>query len=194
MRPTKPLSKLSSYLQHKHLQYLAAARVDGLIAEITQPEKVRDSTLRRSTGYALGFLSIMRSEIACRKPPRQLCRKVIQSLLSRAMPPKDWLGRFLDAIYGNSSLKQQQWLWYIDGKVDESFSEHHMPVEDGQCSVRSRVHALNALRMIVSDAPMSQEVQPFIGDAIAVAIVGYLDPDWGFGIRPPWFSRLACCE
>jgi hypothetical protein len=43
---------------------------------------------------------------------------------------------------------------------------------------RTRVHALNVLRLIILDAPLSSEVLPLVGDAIISAIMGYLDPAW----------------
>ena len=43
---------------------------------------------------------------------------------------------------------------------------------------RSRVHALNVLRLIILDAPLAQEVGPIVGDAIVSSILGYIDPAW----------------
>ena len=43
---------------------------------------------------------------------------------------------------------------------------------------RSRVHALNILRLIILDAPLANEVAPVIGDAIISAVTGYNDETW----------------
>jgi HEAT repeat protein len=43
---------------------------------------------------------------------------------------------------------------------------------------KSRVHALNVLRLIILDAPLASEVAPIVGDAIISAILGYDDTTW----------------
>jgi HEAT repeat protein len=43
---------------------------------------------------------------------------------------------------------------------------------------KSRVHALNVLRLIILDAPLASEVAPIVGDAIISAILGYDDSTW----------------
>ena len=159
-------------MQHKQLHHLPAVWVDRLLGEITKTDKVRDSTLRRSTGWVLGFLSIMRSEVICRKLPRPLCRRVVQNILHLAMPSDEWLSGFLEVVYG---VAQPEGVFPL---LREIISEKGRVVR-GEYSVRSRVHALNVLRMIVLDSPLTQDIYPFIGDAIATAIVGYVDPDWG---------------
>ncbi|KAL7572577.1 hypothetical protein ACA910_000394 [Epithemia clementina (nom. ined.)] len=170
--------------QHKHLQHLTAAWINRLLAEITHSEKIRDSTLRRSTGYGLGFLSIMRSEVACCKHPRLLCRNITQSILRLAMPPDEWLNRFLVTVYG-TCVDQEIFFLFKNTTFGSTC------VQERPYIVRSRIHALNVLRMIVLDAPLSQDIRPLIGDAIAVAIVGYVDPEWG--VRNSSTMVFAAC-
>jgi hypothetical protein len=43
---------------------------------------------------------------------------------------------------------------------------------------RCRVHALNILRMIILDAPLTSVISPFIGDGIISSIIGYNDSSW----------------
>lgn len=57
-----------------------------LLHEISETEKVRDSTLRRSTGYALGFLSIMRSEPPSSVAPRTLCPYILANIVRLSLP------------------------------------------------------------------------------------------------------------
>lgn len=45
--------------------------------------------------------------------------------------------------------------------------------------MRSRVHALNILRLIILDAPLAKAVGPIIGDSLVAAIIGYNDDAWG---------------
>lgn len=59
-----------------------------LIDEISLNEKVRNSTLRRSTGYALGFLAIMRSDVANKSEPCNICNPILQQLFKLSLPPE----------------------------------------------------------------------------------------------------------
>jgi hypothetical protein len=52
------------------------------------------------------------------------------------------------------------------------------PIAEGHYEAQSRIHALNVLRLMILDAPLSQEVSPLIGDAITAAIIGYTDSSW----------------
>ena len=49
---------------------------------------------------------------------------------------------------------------------------------DSQYEPRSRIHALNVLRLVILDAPLSSEVLPIVGDAISSAVIGYTDREW----------------
>lgn len=53
------------------------------LQEISATERVRDSTLRRSTGYGLGFLSILRSE---QVSPRFMCPLVLGNIIRLSLP------------------------------------------------------------------------------------------------------------
>ena len=59
-----------------------------LLSEMSMHEKVRDSTLRRSTGIALGFLSIMRSEPPTSVAQRTICPSSLSSLIMLSLPPE----------------------------------------------------------------------------------------------------------
>lgn len=43
---------------------------------------------------------------------------------------------------------------------------------------RTRIHALNILRLVILDAPLSAEMKPFIGDSLISALIGYSDTSW----------------
>ena len=74
----------------KNISALPELWANRLLEEISLDEKVRDSTLRRSTGYALGFLAIMRSEISSKYGSTKLiCRNTLESILSFSLPPED---------------------------------------------------------------------------------------------------------
>lgn len=57
-----------------------------LMKQISSPEYVRDSILRRSTGYALGFLAIMRSDLL-KGSSHLICPMVLSYLLRLSLPP-----------------------------------------------------------------------------------------------------------
>ena len=69
-----------------YLQSLPNTFSKRLLDEISVVDKVRDSTLRRSTGYALGFLSILRSENHAKNIHSELCRSILNSLVSLSLP------------------------------------------------------------------------------------------------------------
>ncbi len=60
--------------------------VDRLLGEMCSAEKVRDSTLRRSTGYALGVLALMRSELMTRTARSSLCDHILRCLVAYSLP------------------------------------------------------------------------------------------------------------
>ena len=78
-----------------HLPLLWAKR---LMSEISCTDKVRDSTLRRSTGYALAFLSIMRSEPPASVAPKTLCPEIMAAIVHMSMPPEDDLESCIDRL------------------------------------------------------------------------------------------------
>ena len=69
-----------------------------LIDEISLNEKVRNSTLRRSTGYALGFLAIMRSYVAAKTEQRDVCTSILHQLLKLSLPPKKRIDKSLENL------------------------------------------------------------------------------------------------
>lgn len=70
--------------------------VTRLLEEIGSADKVRDSTLRRSTGYALGFLALMRATLASRSIVSAQCDRILRQLIRCSLPAetalKDALG------------------------------------------------------------------------------------------------------
>jgi Putative death-receptor fusion protein (DUF2428) len=142
---------------------------DRLMEEISHRDRVRNSTLRRSTGFALGFQSLMRAEVSSRASPRPLCRSVLASLVSLTLPTSE------DARQSLGSFGI-----HLDG-VDAAMKgivPSDSPGVDNPRSERVRVHALNILRQILLDAPLSREVFPFAGATIVASIVGYVDSSW----------------
>lgn len=60
-----------------------------LLDEISLTEKVRNSTLRRSTGYALGFMAIMRAEAQARCRAHVTIKTTLDRLLTLSLPPTE---------------------------------------------------------------------------------------------------------
>ena len=70
-----------------------------LVSDISGADNVRDSTLRRSTGYALGFLSIMRSEPPSSVTPRILGPDILGALVRLSLPSAEaGLEKYMDEI------------------------------------------------------------------------------------------------
>lgn len=73
---------------------LPSSWANRLLGEITEAEKVRDSTLRRSTGYGLGFLAIMRSEVSSGSDTRGLCVFILSKIMRLTLPSTGDLRHF----------------------------------------------------------------------------------------------------
>ena len=162
---------LSAEKASQDVEQLPSKWVSRLHGEILETDKVRNSTLRRSTGHALGFLSIMRSEVSSRVAPRPLCRRILTDILRLSLPSQQSLESFIERV----GLMKESCVFPMFSFL--SGADLRLVPAD-QYETRSRIHALNILRLIVLDAPLSQEVFPVIGDAIAAAIIGYTDSSW----------------
>ena len=162
---------VKSALTRKDSKALPLQWVNRLVREILSTEKIRDSTLRRSTGYALGFLAVMRSEISLRPVPRSICTKIMHKILISTLPERSRLESFLSTV-GLESSNKSYWIFsYLDYQEEEYLREPSQ-------NIRCRVHALNVLRMMILDAPLAKEIFPMVGDAIVSAIMGYVDAEW----------------
>lgn len=168
----------AAFAAHKALQLLSATClrsddetkqslptkwVTSLLLSVSDTGKVRNSTLRRSTGYALGFLALMRSDMASQGAARSFSQRIVNELLKLSLPPATEIRKLLE-------------------QLNLSESAFPLPLPDGddsleECKTR-RIHALNILRLILLDAPLSNLSVRVAGDALVSAIIGYLDPEW----------------
>mmetsp|Transcript_27746 Transcript_27746/g.66938 ORF Transcript_27746/g.66938 Transcript_27746/m.66938 type:complete len:2336 (-) Transcript_27746:142-7149(-) len=140
-----------------------------LMDEISLNERVRNSTLRRSTGYALGFVAILRAEIKATNS-RSIGKDVLSQLVKMSLPPENILSAELESLG----------LQGIDS-FDFTFKPLIGPkpfVLDNEYEERRRVHALNILRLIILEAPLVSLVGPYIGDMMISAVFGYRDRSW----------------
>jgi hypothetical protein len=80
------------------LSKLPPVWTDRLLEEISGSDKVRDSTLRRSTGYALGFLSIMRSETSSKFGSSTLCSRILSRILRQSLPSEKQMNSELERL------------------------------------------------------------------------------------------------
>lgn len=147
---------------------------ERLAIEISSAEKVRDSTLRRSTGYALGFLALMRSELSLKVFPRTLCPNILARLVMLALPPKSSVEEHAASL-GLAGVARNATLQFSD------CLRSHLSGALSFCSTSdptSRVHSLNVLRLIILDSPLAVEVAPFVGDCIIASLIGYTDTIW----------------
>ena len=156
-------------LEKTYIKHLPVEWVERLFREITSSDKIRDSTLRRSTGYALGFLSIMRSEISIRTATHALCKSVSRQILMLTLPRSTSLKKFLSTVGLSPDHPDEVFSHLSDVGTSSAWVSQ---------STRSRVHALNVLRMMILDAPLSKDMFPLVGDAFVSAIMGYVDTEW----------------
>jgi len=77
-----------------------------LISDISGAGNVRDSTLRRSTGYALAFLSVMRSEPPSGVMPRTISPDILATLVRLSLPPVEDLMKYMKQMSLNSDLDE----------------------------------------------------------------------------------------
>ena len=145
-----------------------------LLREISAKEEVRDSTLRRSTGIALGFLSVMRSEPPSTIAPRTTCPFVLSNLIRLSLPPKSEV----ESKFKKVSLGLADTSFVFPKILNQSHDLKSVFVGDEEYKIRSRVHALNILRLAILDAPLASEIRKFVGDGIISALLGYNDKSW----------------
>jgi hypothetical protein len=69
-----------------------------LLCDISGVDNVRDSTLRRSTGYALAFLSVMRSEPPPSVAPRVLCPAILTTIIRMSLPTMKDLETYIQCM------------------------------------------------------------------------------------------------
>ncbi len=154
---------------------------------------VKNSTLRRSTGYALGFLSILRTE-----PKPRCCINpfIIASLVRMALPPQvaihrasSNLGISIDFAYLQVAEMKELSPFISESTYEVSLSFQYAWLKFHEIILilflllflaqwKSRVHALNILRLLILDSPMANDTKNFIGDTIIAGLLGYEDDDW----------------
>jgi hypothetical protein len=83
------VAKVCMSSSNKDVSALPELWARRLLEEISSYEKVRESTLRRSTGYALGFLAIMRSEISSKPGSSTIIPRVLENILAFSLPPEE---------------------------------------------------------------------------------------------------------
>lgn len=167
--------------------------IESLLRDISSKEMVRDSTLRRSTGYGLGFLSVLRSENAS---PKFLFTHALSRVIQLSLPPcsrmatelQKWnksglemfvFGKYMDhATKNNTFIPENSYhvsnFWHLSFLCIFKFwnSLIHFYQE------RTRIHALNILRLVILDAPLAGDINEFIGDSIISSLIGYKDGSW----------------
>ena len=91
--------------------------------EISTFGKVRDSTLRRSTGFALAFLSIMRSEASLDKVQHRLCSNILSQIMRLSLPPQSYLQDYCRSIgledFGGSFLFSNDECTFKDRQMED---------------------------------------------------------------------------
>ena len=149
-----------------------------ILHEISAVETVRDSTLRRSTGYALGLLSLMRTQPSLASSSTSgLCHFVLSQIVRFSFPSTTTTQKNLAQWAGSVSTNIED-IFVFSTLGPNHLSAGEMFVSDESYEIRTRVHALNILRLAILDAPLAPVTNKIIGDAFISAIIGYSDPSW----------------
>ena len=156
--------------QSKQLRSLPATWAHKLIQEILSIEIVRDSTLRRSTGYVWTFLSIMRPEPA----PFLLFTKIIAVVIKLSLPSGSYMKNLLQEC---GFVNAGHVFAFCNKGIDDDNNDNDAFVKDEEYQSRVRVHALHILHLVILDAPLATQVKPFVGDAIISVLIGHTDCD-----------------
>jgi hypothetical protein len=112
------------------------------------------------------------------------CRTTLDNLLKLSLPPE----HRLEEIFAELGLKDAHLSCISDAKYEVRVQSHEsfgigFPSRNSFSyssfrQTRCRVHALNVLRMLILDAPLSKVISSVAGDAIVSSILGYNDLSW----------------
>lgn len=94
-----------------------------LIDEISLNEKVRNSTLRRSTGYALGFLAIMRADVSNKSASSVISIPLLQKLLMLSLPPEQRIEESLAKLktFGNQADRSNIFVYASNSNMNQPY-------------------------------------------------------------------------
>jgi hypothetical protein len=104
--------------------------------------------LRRSSGFAYSFVAILRSE------PRNAAAIILPKVMGNLLRIASLNTDALTAADMNNSVSQSHTLW------------------------RSRVHALNILKLICQDAVLADDVATYIPRMLEIAVFGFESRSW----------------
>lgn len=144
------------------------------------------SILRRSAGFAYSFLSILRAEPANCKPTllhiamQSLLLYAERGLISSAQINKDHPSGPSNAeahkLQPGSEVSQNSNELPDKSMIDEYSTE--LDQQAPQISWRICVHALNVLRLIITDAALGTDIDFYIARAAKMAVSGFRSPKW----------------
>ena len=91
---------------YEHLLSFPDQWASRILYEISSQETVRDSTLRRSTGYALGLLSLMRTQPSlAASSSAGLCQSILAQIVRYSLPSATVMRENLAKWAGNVSAR-----------------------------------------------------------------------------------------
>ncbi|GMH93953.1 hypothetical protein TrVE_jg7571 [Triparma verrucosa] len=136
------------------LRHLPSKWLDQLIEIISNPE-TGESTLRRSSGFGFGFLAILKAEAS--KNESALCERAMECLVRMCLPPA-------------SEIRMHE------SRLGMKFSP---PIsEGGPDSWKSRVHALNILRLLLLSTSLSHNLKPYYTLSLQISLIGFTSHSW----------------
>jgi len=167
----KALQKISEFcFSADKLSNLPGKWSEKLVDSISNKLTVHESTLRRSSGYAFGFLSILGALAKSKKvvTASVMFPKVLRVLIKLALPSASEMEKVKIGL----GLPKFCFVAFGGGGEVGDF------VKDDEYDWKCRVHALNILRLMLLDATLAAEMVLYASDAIMAAIIGFDDGTW----------------
>ncbi|CAM9301190.1 unnamed protein product, partial [Choristocarpus tenellus] len=155
---------------HRGLCRLPSKWLDQLLDRLRGAKQ--EFVLRRSAGFALSFLSLLKAE------PRHVHESTgmnvspsllphgMQTLLNLAQPPYSYTPYWIPTPEGVATEKVSP----ATGAGPEQGG--------GGDNWRARVHSLNILRLMFLDATLADDVAPYVTEAMMASVWGFKDSNW----------------
>jgi len=167
----RALAKISSFCfnsAREDLRRLPGGWLKSLLDSISDKDTVHESTLRRSSGYAFGFLSILGALLKSKADAGGLFASVMKELVRLSLPPIEEMAAV------ERVLQMKLNFLAMEG---EKGADHNF-VSKGDYSAKSRVHALNILRLMMLDSGLTNNMVAYAGDCLTSSILGFNAGEW----------------
>ena len=156
LRHIMPSNKLRLRAPHMNTCFFPDQWASRILYEISSQETVRDSTLRRSTGYALGLLSLMRTQPSlATSSSAGLCQSILAQIVRYSLPSATVMGKNLAKWAGNVSARVEDIFTFLS-LGQNILSSPDMFVSDERYEVRQHqipIYLTRSIDLVSSHLP-----------------------------------------